>query len=625
MKIQNQSIFLFLISFYQTLFALPEFPIHVQILNFGGTSHYQATETILSPSGSGNRYKTKNVSSAQRLGTCSSFFKSFQDHPLNIMKDNGYISAATLAQLQNQLPQQINARQLELFTAFSEIPKATVDELVRSGQISKDRIMGHTIGNPDLINVSRGTIYAVRGHILNLDPSQNITLIPQTLPWELGLSSPSNHNTIKPIDREKIKYLVEIGRAHTESGVLPGNLKLLIQMLFSTLNIEALKLKADPSEFLITAHFLDPQHVRYFTTQFPLRPLTPDLQVLLEKDPTETLSTYLSLPLPKGAKAWSNYKDIIAFGTLKAFTNSFDVTDISENAYRFSKLTGGLFDGYIGLDLLSEFPLLLRDDFYYTLPKDLGGTVTPFPIRIIDGGSTLGSVKANGLFKRFGIKLDTPLFKAAKSIFESNTINPLPDLFMGGWNEKNIFFDENFGGSSNLFYQGLLISNLDLKLTTQYPIRYVTSVMLSVFDWIQQRISGARNNGVSTENYHILLKYTNEHRVKNRLKPLSEITVDSFLESFPLAVGTKDRLLIEQLKTLGGKTQKAKLISGDFNDTPHKMSLSLNFSESEIFTFDALTLKEISKNFPEYLQQAKKRLQSSNLMTQQKLLQSGMK
>jgi len=104
-------VFLFLCS---TAFA--DAPIEIQILNFGGTNHWQATETTLSADKSG-RYQAKNTRSFQ-LGGCEDFLTNFQQRPLSAMLKNNYISEDTYKFLMEKLKDRLDGRQLLLVSSL---------------------------------------------------------------------------------------------------------------------------------------------------------------------------------------------------------------------------------------------------------------------------------------------------------------------------------------------------------------------------------------------------------------------------------------------------------------------------------------------------------------------------
>ncbi len=411
-----------------------EIPINIRVINFGGSNFWQATDSHMVPTSDG-RYKTEKITSAQASRKCTDFLAGFQKRPLTVMKENGYITESTFLALNEKLKDDLDARQLLLVSLYSDITVAQAKDLFGDVGVPKSRILKE-FDDPvmgKIIRVSRGTIHAVRGHIIGSDSAGKPTLDPKKIPW--GLDNPLASGLERDFDRSKIKALVEIGRAHSESGPLPGNLKLAFHTLVTTLQSEFHFLKVDLNQVLLTAHFLDPQHVRFFTKAFPLRPLDAATQQALEDDLDGTLANYLHIKLPQVRSEWNKLKDTVTFGSLAQAVKDFPASEISETAYQMARSSHGKLTGEQALHLVAEFMGFLRDDYDYVF----NNIKSKKPLMIRDLGSSTAALMMQKLTSQYGFQIQDPDYSGVKTWLETMNKNSEPDAFSEAWNDRSCF------------------------------------------------------------------------------------------------------------------------------------------------------------------------------------------
>jgi hypothetical protein len=594
--------------------------LQVRILAMGGDDLWEATETVLTPIAPDSPlYQFTKVQSLVTAGNCGDLFQNFQARPLDVMNENGYVPDEMRERLLKLKDSGIKSKQLLLITLFSDITPAQASELFGPEGVPKGRLLKR-IRNPsgeELLRVSRGTVYAVRGYELIGKGANGFQLSPLPVPWELGAPLPSG--LTRPLDRTQVKALIEIGRVHAEKGALPGDFDLLMRTLMTTLENQHHALGLNPDEVVLSGHFLDPQHARFFTHSFPLRILTAELQAQLEANPRELLSHYLELPLPKGSAQWKEHPDTVTFGSLAEAVRQFSPESISSLAAE-SKSHGRL-RGADALHLIRDFASTLQDRFTFVGPDE--SSARP-PLVMLDWGTPLLKLKQNLVLRRYGFtSFEDPNFAFFKNRFQQTTLAAVPDFLLGPWQERSLFIPiAAMPGAKNGAMEpipSLMITNLDAQLAREYPQTYLSMVLRSVYDWLR-----AKFQSLPPEQYAEVLAFTNQQRKTHGLASLRELDHVSFLASFPLKVASSDDVINQQLADLGGVQSSAFKMGFHFPKGPvttSSVDLGFQGGAGVVYDFDGQRLMQIEQTGPGEAN-ARNRLRREMHTPWQSLLQS---
>ena len=585
-----------------------EYPIQVQTVSFGGTSYLQATETTLTPNASGRFTSLKGAQATVRAGACKDALSDFQKRPLQVMRDRGYITQTMFESLSRDLPKTLDPRQFLLVTLFSDIPHSEALALFGGSTPESRRLMEwQDKQGKRWVRIGRGAIFAVRGQILHVGAQGKEELRSAPVPWELGNQLPSG--LTRKIDRAKVPALIEIGRAFSEQGVLPGDIRLAVRTLALTVEKEFNILGIPPSQVLMSGHFLDSQHTRLFSSKFPLRPLSPELERELEENLIPALARIEEIPLPS-MDEWKNYNDAVVVGSLQALMSGFKVEDLSEVAYQVGRLSQGKVTGASALHMVIDFFSWTREDFDYQPP---GYRRSPHPIMLRDRGTVMPSDYLIAVLRKYGLIFGTPICNAVRDYVQALAFNPEPDSFMESWSDPCHFIR---GTNMQCLRNDsvLEVANLDTEAALAMPIRYLASVLLSITDLMRTRIEA-----ISPEIRPLMVKWTNEKRATKGLPPIQRIDLTVYLESFGISLASVDPQVQTQLRNMGGKPIESTSIEiGLRNGNQGYFGIHPTY----VFEFNLKQVREIERMFPDLTESARNRFSPGAHAKRLQLLQS---
>lgn len=554
-------------------------PRGFQVITYGGSSHFQATQTILFQQGSG-RLLTREVKSLQRSRTCDHFLGSFQAFPLREMLESKYITRETYERAMEVLPEQLDARQLLLITAFEDLPASQVSAL----NIPKDRVFTDALAlEPGLIRVAIGTIYVVRGQILSKSARTGKAppLTPLSVAWELNINTEKNASVL---NREKIPMLLEFGRL-TMKPLRPEDSPLdqSMHLAFSILETEAALLGISPEQVVVTSQFFDRGHTRLFLRGWPLKPLTPELKTRLENDPVATMAQPRESTEPDA--------NGVVFGSLSQHLAAFREKEISETAERMAIASKGALSGQRAKLFLNRMMSRLRRDYDFVVPD---GTVSPRgPIQIRDRGTALVDIElAEFLRQELGVelvnpKVAPPSLQPLVKLIEGVYWNPEPEWLSNGWVDPTYFVAKDSAERKHAV-PALEVANIDPILAGQFPVTYEASLILAIAHDVQAR--------------------------GQNLAP--------FFDQTPLRIASSDSGVSARLQLLGGRPIEAIAPHMSFIESPSGVKVEMGIIPAFFFEFRSAQIQAIGEQFPQLNINARERLRPGTHATRLMLLNS---
>jgi hypothetical protein len=578
-----------------------EAPVLVQVLTFPGNHLWEGTESLVEPIDNEGHYRTRQAGSTISLGDCSNLLESFQRRPLTAMFEKGYITKDVFESLQ-KLGERSKPRQFTLITLFTAM---TRDEALKTfqGKIPEERIIRvnglSEPGQPEKIAISRGTLYAIEGQIIDISASRLHPLEIYDVAWEMDLPK----NLTRKMNRKNIRALVEIGRANSEKGDLGGDHLLAAKLLTAVLYNKYRILGIPPEEVIITAHALDSARGKLFLKGFPFRLLTPEIQIALESDPVAVLSNYMKTPLPQTHAEWRDLEDIVVYGSLAEFLKSFPLDQVSQAAYAIPKLPNVYLNSAKALDLKATVKEIYREDFTYVY---IDGTVARGPLMMRDRGSPLLENKARVIYEQNGIPFGSKQFYEVQN-YTSHMGGLEPDLFLEGWIDPSYYVSAMIT-QTQTFPCVLDVSNLDSHLAIAHPYEYVASVVLSVEAHIQRQL----DNLVMRAPILVLDSLNNSRKLIHQAS-VTELTSANYIEAFPIFVSSSDTLVQQQLKAIGGNPKPALVMYAKFdhaNSNPGDPIFNIGFTETNVgyYEFSASAIAQIRKQYPQLINNAANRL-----------------
>jgi hypothetical protein len=509
--------------------------IHTVVTRFPTENLWESTENHLRNVGDG-RLRSEGPTPWFHGGNCGNILENFQEAPLKKMLSDGYIDQKTFEILMTLTQQGISATQLVLFTQYSEMTRDEAEKIF-GGPIPKDRNMG--LSDSGGVRIRRGTMYYIRGFEAVLGQRNPIAFKPLRVAWELVPSDgkwPSKLS--RGFDRTKVPFLVEIGRAFSEKDILPGDTKGLARTLIPYLESEAWAQGIDPSRLVISGHFLDAQHTRFFTRAFPsLRPLRPDLQREMESDLKLSMEAYLQRPLPKDREAWQEYDDTVVVGSLAATAKDFPLSGISSRYQQ--ALTDQQFDSPSDttatqfMRALQNLHVMMEARVFDVV--DGNGGVSEKPVHVADYGSPLLLGDSLGKLHAVGARVSLDNFEA----WTESYVPEFGSLHMGtvGKWETDILLPVDIGNEADILsgdFQPLpsfLVSNLDPNLLARDPKTYLTSVILAVAEEIERNLKSTLGDSQKFR----LMYAQSIAQLTGRPKMMS-LTPADFFYNFPVVV-----------------------------------------------------------------------------------------
>lgn len=574
--------------------------IRYRILTFNTGDLREATETLLYPTQDG-KLATENISTKINSDGCEDLLTDFQKEPLAEMLSRQYITQAMFDLLMNFKALGIKPQQLVLISQFSEMPHLEAERLF-SGNIPKSRLTLAT--DSKNVRIERGTVYFVRGYEPVLNAQGKLSTAPLTLPWEIGDSLPSRLK--KKMDRTKVTNMIEIGRAFSHNGVLPGDIQRAVHLLINYLSNEARTLKISPKDILLTAHFLDSQHTRLFSKLFPVRPLNPELANELENDFQDAIERAFAAPLPVG-KQWLDYEDALVVSTLERGMARFPLEQLSNFSDKMGARTDQQLNGAAAIDFQMQRIQSLREHYDFSHPDF---PMSAHPIIIRDLGSSFSEAKIFQALKRIG-KFESRA--QAEEFIDSLDVTTFdPDVYSAVWTDKVMIhvplpaMTAPMNGQTIEPLKSYTINNLNPRLAEQYPITYLAAVMLSVRDMIRTRIEN-----LSPEFYALTLHSINGQRREVGKSALSSFDPEVYLEHFPLILTSSFAVINEQAKRLGARPAAGQSVYFDFNRravNPEDAQMGVRMVPATYYKFDRETLEQMAKYFPQYADHARRHL-----------------
>ena len=606
-------------------FAALNYPLHAQVITFPENYLMQSTQTHLEYDGSAKRTRTLHVEAYVLRGTCENILGDFQKRILGQYESERYIDKATRIYLEQLVGTGIEPRQLVLLQLTSDITEAEferVKHLIPEERWFRKYVDPKT--QKPMQQILRGTVMAIRGFGLQ-GSGQSYRIENLQMPWEL---KPLPNGMAKPINREKVKFNVEIGRVMMEKGELPGDLGYAIKLMATFLNNEFSVLKVQPENVLITAHGLDPEHLRLFTARLPMRLLTQDVQERLEADPQTTLQNVLAIPRPRGQE-WANINDGVVFTPLSQFVPA--LSDFSWAGLSIPFLSDNIVKEADALKLVREYATAQREDFNYVDDQHS----SRHPIMIKDFLTPFYLTKMLSVWRRFGLDLHSPKGIAVFDFIRNHYSNGDADLNMGHRVERwDIFpypIEALSGYAGNGITAGrnlLVVSNIDPKQAQLKPESYLAGLILSVADLYRNRIEE-----MGPRNFQDLIDSFNHHPTHKPPAPVPTISFAQIVDQFPLGFASSSPEVQQQLLSLGAQAIPATAynfdqvnIICDANGKPQQMAIPPR--ATQIFVFHAKQIEQIrqyvDQKFPQLTNNARQRLHKSFYPERLRLLQCGL-
>jgi len=602
----------FALLFASSAWAEPVMKVH--IMTFAGGSFWEATNSQLVPVGNTGRYISEKTEPIITGGNCHDLLQSFQESPLKAMKRDGYIDAQTYDKLMDFQKLGIQADQLTMISLFSDLTAAEVKTIFGAGGVPPERLMNGPGRSPGITRVNRGALYIVRGFQLEQGEGRNLRVAPRALPWELDAKLPNG--LTRRVDRAKLPYVVEVGRAHSESKPLPGDFRLAVQMATAVLAADAVTLKVNPKKLMVTGHFLDPQHTRLFTKFFPLRILNQSVLHQLENQ-GEIADSYLNLALPATRDEWNKHDNSLTFGSLEQYLKSYPVEKISEPAFRIQSLSATPLQGAEAQAVVREFATNMREDYDFEIS---GFAKARAPLMIRDHGTPFLGHKMVSSFSRRGFEMMKPNFMEGMNYIGGLPRSTEPDLFMVHWFEKLQAFHLD---PSKTYIPGIYLANLDPQLAEKMGAMYPAALILSVADMIDKKIEA-----FGPQHFAYFMQTVNEQRVKQKLPVSPSVDAAGFFDLYPIFISSENPKLISVLKELGAKTVPSQAMAANFQSGPSRKDLNsveigVGIKPTQLYAIDGKKLRQLRELYHVFNVEARQRLSRGVHDQRQKLLYSG--
>jgi hypothetical protein len=634
-----------------------------RVLSFPGDTYWDAIETVLEPTSDG-RLHTKNLGPFFKVGNCGDILDGFQARPLAVFRQKKYITQEMYEALIHFQSNGIKPSQLRLIQQFSDLPTHEVHRLL-GASVPEERVLDNDGAGSGVVRVSRGTILYVRGFEPKLLGPSKVTYTPLKVPWELDQPLPSK--LTRPLDREKLKYLVEIGRLHAEEGPIPGDRRGMVKLALTLLSNEVRGMKISPDDVIWSGHFLDAAHTRLFTAQYPTsRPLTPEIQTALEANRKKALAELTQSPLPRGPQEWAVHENSVVIGRLSDVVKSapLDVESISDSANRLSQVlsqfnSAGV-TGDQAFDFIRDRLNALRQTYDFKFPGVESLKLAPAqkPIQILDfttplmlmrdakdlrklgvmataeqalqlvKGLGLDDVKDPGLRRQFQLstallEMPLPITWQAGEDFISGILQAINGKLVADPEhpQQKVEFNKDF--SSGDSHPSVLIGNIDPAAIQKLPKRYLPALILSVVDLLQKRFEA-----LSHEDRLLLTEAHNLHRREKKLPPVTTFTFDDFLENYGVSVPGVDEWISNEARELGGKSVEGVLFNpnidfSEFSLVNPRITATAAIKKVYFYLFTKRRIEILRKLHPEYATDAYKNLDIGLRLIEQRIDQSG--
>lgn len=567
-------------------------PIQYEIFSFPTPNPYHAIQTHLETT-PGGRIKFKDAQPFYKAG-CEDILSDFQFHPLEKMVELGYITEEIRRQLMIILELGIHLEQLVLFTQYSDIPRADLFKYF-TDQVPKERLSLAEADRDlavDKVRVHRGTLYYVRGYHPQVDDHGRLKFDPLKLPWELDNPLPSS--LLRNFDRVKVPLMVELGRAHMESGALPGDFRRGVHILMTYLANEARALKIDSTKLILTAHALGPSRARHFTRLFPSRLLNSKIQSEMEADLVQALNSAFSQPLPK-VEEWQHHTNSVLISSLSRLQERYPLSAISEMSRWWSEMTGGKLQKEAAIEYTQKMSadVYSRFDFRHEAFPN-----SKYPIDLTDYGTSFHVTAAIA-----------PLAKVGLHHSLDKTEAWLESLDLNG-SGLNAFRPENVDRYLHLAIdpdvpqgpvvetrKAIMISNMDPRLIEEFPIRYLAAVILAVADRLEYKLQN-----LTPERERLHLEAINSMRRQKNLPTANEVSLKVFLETYGLYVGSSFASTTEQARRLGGSPIPGLAVRFEaaYGADVKDMNLQMQQVPQTYYAFDSKALNALRAAFPEH-------------------------
>lgn len=615
----NCKIFAIFVTATLSFGAVAEPAIQVQIMTFAKGTFWEATRTLLEPNPAqdreaGGRYASTTTEPFFASGNCGDILQVSQLRPLEVMKQNGYIDELIFQKLMNFEKLGIQSEQVDFITQFSDLTPQQEREIFGPQGAPPSRVMGGVKGlKPGLRRISRGTIFIVRGYVLTEDANGKIVPKPAKMPWELAATTPKDLS--RHVDRAKIPYVVELGRVHVEE-VLPGKLDLSMHFAASLLANQLHTLMIDPKEVLVTGNFLDAQHTRFFTRMFKMRLLTDDSLSEIEAG-GRVPENYTDLSLPRGPDEWAQQRNTVCFTSAGHMQIKFPIEALSARAHKIQSLAPKPISGIEAQAVVRDYTTNMREDFDFVW-ESVGRARAP--LMISDFGTPLIGYKMLATFLRRGFPYDESVNIPVEYLGRFQTWIA-PDMFMSNWLEKLNYLPIN--PATGQLKAATFVSNLDVELAKKMGVLYPAAVLLSVADHIEKRIEA-----FAPREYNDLRDEVNKARRAKGLPLVSKVEAEEFFETFPLYLGTEEKLLFGLIKELGGRAEtsqafRANFLSGPITSLTRNLNISVSLQPTTVYGFDGKKIRQLRELYHAINQNARQRLRKGLADTQTKLLNSG--
>lgn len=535
-----------------------------RVLTFQGENAYEASQTVYQPTSDGF-YHTEVLESFTHVTNkeCDDIISNHQKRALETMLENRYITSAVFKELTDPERRAHKLSQYILATSFIEL---TPHEVEARG-VAKERILDRNLENGK-VRVHLGSLFFVRGYELHRN-AQNTggKVLPLSLPLQIGTVPAS---LAKPLDRTHLTAAVEIGRAFLEDGAPKDEFSRLMQILGAALAGDAQVLNLDPSEFALFGHSYDSQHIRLFSMLFPARPLTPEMQARLEANPREFFAHYLEAPSPS-KEEWKKFDDAVSIGSLQALLDKFPAAKYSEFANKTSSSLPTFLSPAKRLRLMRETMASHRHDYDFKWPDEHRPGQRK-PIQMRDYGTPLWLLDIGDSIERAGMVNSEANLNLMLETVIQNHLKLEPDLGSADWFERSVYVPitkaKTIGGEG---LGAIVISNLDPAVPSKEMAGYLGEVLLAVTAKIELRLMN-----LTSPQRAFVLKEMNQVRSSKGLAPTSEVSLQSYLQTYDLVFASEDPAIRRELPILGGSPQTVLKIHRNAKGGKVKVDLDIS-------------------------------------------------
>lgn len=521
----------------------------VRILTFLENDPWHAVQTVLAPEGE-HFYRTEEIGALARLANkkCEDLLSKYQKRPLEVMLDNKYITRELFEELSNPAHRAQDMRQYVLVTLFEDM---TQKEALGRG-FTPEQFLDEPKG-PGTVRVHLGSMYAVRGYDLERFGVDSFEIKKLHLPFENeGVPAPLT----RKLDRQTLRMTVEIGRALVEKGADRKTFALLMRVLTGSLAADAAILNVPPEAVAVFGRADDATHGRLYSATLGGKPMTPEMQMQLERDPARALAEFASQP-PPSRDYWSTYHEGVILGSLAQLIAKFPEEGLSSAAARL-KAKYPSAAGAQALRLVRDLQFFNRQDFDFTWydPHRPGQRA---PLRLQDWGTGLLEVRVMRLFKEHGFDSRPSGIESLLKELKLDSLKGDPDFGQSGWLERSTYAGLPHGWTpqSGERLPSFTIENLDP--TVKDKRSYLAQIILAMAAKIEADIAS-----LSEFEHRLVLENMSEVRAKKGLAPVPRVSLRTFLETYDFNVGTSDEGLQTELKILGADLRQGIRIDNPF-------------------------------------------------------------